>query len=155
MPDVEQLRIENRKLHNENDELRAQLAETQRELLKLRIPVKELRREIEPLFIKMQAVMGYIELTGVESEAPLASSTNHSGTSSLQPPDAAAWQMWKQRLPGACPKVIDALLIQPLTATQLIAATNTSYSTVQRALDVLKNNGLTEKNGDRVSLKRL
>ncbi len=72
-----------------------------------------------------------------------------------QPPDESAWNMWKQRLPGACPKVIDALLIQPLTATQLIAATGTSYSTVQRAINVLEGNSLIEREGTRIRLKRL
>jgi DNA-binding transcriptional ArsR family regulator len=72
-----------------------------------------------------------------------------------QPPSQAAWQMWKDRLPGACPKVIDALLIQPLTASQLIAAARTSHSSVTRALTVLRNNSLIEKDGDRIRLKKL
>lgn len=81
--------------------------------------------------------------------APVAAST------ATAPPSEAAWRMWKERLPGACPKVIDALLIQPLTATQLIAATKTSHSTVQRAINVLENNALIEKDGARIRLKRL
>lgn len=154
--EMDNLRRENRQLHSDVDDLRAKLAEAERELLKLRVPIKQLRHEIEPLFVKMQAVMGYIELTGVETEPTITILQDvTTGAQRIQPPDAAVWSMWKQRLPGACPKVIDALLIQPLTATQLIAATKTSYSTVQRALDVLRNNGLVEKNGERVSLKRL
>lgn len=70
-----------------------------------------------------------------------------------QAPDA--WKLWKDRLPGATPKVIDALLVQPMTATQLIAATRTSYSTVQRALSVLRANSLTENDGERIKLRRL
>jgi DNA-binding transcriptional ArsR family regulator len=96
----------------------------------------------------------YAMLLTLFHEAPNGA-TSVAGVESLQPQDEAKWRMWKDRLPGSADKVIDALLVSPLTATQLIAATKSSYSTVQRALDVLKSNGLTEKDGDRIRLKRI
>ena len=153
--EVDVLRRENLKLHSEVDELKAKLAEAERQLLKLRVPVKYLREELEPLYTKLQAVMGHIELTGVEADPTPTPMGGQPAGSSLQPPNAAAWKMWQDRLPGACSDVIDALLISPLTATQLMAAAKKSHSTIQRALEVLRSNALIEKNGDRVSLKRL
>lgn len=128
------------------------------ELGELRERVDSLEARVEELHAGLerdrQAVGKMLHsLRAIFSGGDVQSSTP--SASPLQPPNDAAWQMWKQRLPGACPKVIDALLIQPLTATQLIAATGTSYSTVQRALTVLQNNGLTERDGTRIRLKRI
>lgn len=123
--------------------LREELDELRDEFDGLRKNYERDRAQWAAILSSLQAAFGGGPVTSVESGgAPM-------------PQSSAAWQMWRDRLPGACPKVIDALLIQPLTATQLIAATKTSYSTVNRALEVLRNNALLEKDGDRWKLKRL
>lgn len=79
-----------------------------------------------------------------------------SGTSSpLQPPNPAAWQAWKQQLPDSCGKVIDALMVQPLKASQMIALCKLAYPTITAALRILERNGLIEKDGRLIRLKRL
>lgn len=127
----------------------------------------ELREEMDSLRADFEALRDGLErdrerlanllhaLRGIFGGEPVHASAATGNAATFAPPSREKWQMWKERLPGACPKVIDALLVQPLTATQLIAATNTSFSTVQRALGVLRNNGLTEKDGARIRLKRL
>lgn len=126
---------------SELDTLRTELAELREEFESFRSGAESDRRDLFSLLQSGRVVFG--------GAVPATES------SASAPPSEAAWRMWKERLPGACPKVIDALLIQPLTATQLIAATKTSHSTIQRALSVLEANSLIEKDGQRIRLKRL
>jgi DNA-binding transcriptional ArsR family regulator len=128
---------------NELTQLREDLESLREDFAKLQSSLERDRQSIGKMLHSLRAIFSG---NGEMPSGPV---------SPLQPPNDAAWEMWKRRLPGACPQVIDALLIQPLTATQLISATGTSYSTVQRALNVLKGNGLTEKDGTRIRLKRL
>jgi hypothetical protein len=72
-----------------------------------------------------------------------------------QPQSSAAWQMWKERLPSGCGKIIDGLLIQPLTMSQMIRACSMAYGTIKNNMSILKNNSLVEKDGERWKLKRL
>lgn len=71
------------------------------------------------------------------------------------PQSTGAWAMWKDRLPSGCGKIIDALLIQPLTMTQMIRACGMAYGTIKNNMAILKNNTLVEKDGERWKLKRL
>lgn len=130
------------------------LVEPSDEIATLRKELREVRERLDDLEEGLQQYRNRIGAMLHALSGDAASSTVNS-TSTLQPPNDAAWEMWKRRLPGACPKVIDALLIQPLTATQLISATGTSFSTVHRALGVLKGNALIEKDGTKIRLKRL
>lgn len=125
-------------------------AELRKELKALRAEVKELREGFERDRNQVAAIFNGLR-AALGGNAEAAATSN----SPLQPPNDAVWGMWKSRLPGACPKVIDALLIQPLTATQLISATGTSHSTIQRAINVLEGNSLIERDGARIRLKRL
>jgi hypothetical protein len=126
-------------------ELREELEALREDFEQFRQQVQQDRDSMGRMLHALRAVFG----------GDLEAATPSSMGGVPQPPNAAAWQMWKDRLPGACPKVIDALLIQPMTATQLIAATRTSYATVQRAVTVLKSNALLDKDGERWRLKRL
>ena len=78
-----------------------------------------------------------------------------SQASSPAPHNQDAWRAWKQQLPGPCAKIIDALLVQPLTQSQLITYCKMHYTTVSKTLGILKRNGLVEHDGKLLRLKRL
>lgn len=114
-----------------------------------------LRQQLSPLYRALQAVFGELDAAGVtDSAAPAAAAgVPQAG------PDArvtAVWESWKSRLPPACGKIIDALLLHnELTQAQLKVAAKLGTSTVSDAVWKLNKAGLINKNGRRVSLKQL
>ena len=84
-----------------------------------------------------------------DTEAPESSS----GAS--QPVSEVAYSAWKSRLPASCGRIIDALLIQPLSQTQMATICKMHYNTVKNAMVILRKNGLVEQDGTLYRLKRL
>lgn len=128
------------------------------ESVSLQAELDELRDDFEALrsnYERDRKVWAGIlaNLRAAFSGAQVAAPESASGAP--MPQSSAAWQMWKDRLPPACGKIIDALLIQPLTMTQMIRVCGLAYSTVKANVAILKNNTLLEKDGDRWKLKRL
>ena len=76
-------------------------------------------------------------------------------TDVTQPIPVEAYAAWKNRLPPACGKIIDALLVQPMNNSQLKRFCGLGTSTVPQMITILKSNGLVEKDGDLNRLRRL
>lgn len=127
--ELKELREELSDLHQEFDEFRTRMEVNQLQLAKL--------------------LHGFRSLLNGEVKAEPAA------TEPGQPISSIAYSAWKQRLSPACGKIIDALLVQPLNATQLKKMCGIGYSTVTASLGILRANALLEKQGDRYSLKRL
>lgn len=108
-----------------------------------------LRKQLEPLHRALRGVFGELDAAGIGVEE-----TRTPG-GPLQPQSPSAWQAWKNQLPPSCGKIIDALLVQPLTSTQLKSMCKVSYETVRQSLLILSRNSLIEKEGDLNRLKRL
>lgn len=129
------------------------------ELSDLRTEIADLREEFEQFRASVdrdRSVVGPI-LNGMRSlfNGGSVPSTSTPVGNAPQPHSTAAWQAWKEQLPASCGKVIDALLIQPLTRTQMIAICKMDYSTVKKAVQILERNALVEQDGKFVRLKRL
>jgi hypothetical protein len=70
--------------------------------------------------------------------------------------DGSAYEAWKQKLGGACGRMIDALLQRSeLTRMQLATLTNQSPKSGSFATNLarLNTNGLIEKDGDKIKLR--
>lgn len=130
---------------DENALLREEISDLREELETLRGEVREDRRQLVALLQSGRVVFGGIEAPASQQPSP----------STPMPHNRDAWSAWKQQLPPACGRVIDALLVQPLTISQLRTICKIGYSTVTSALGILSRNGLIEKDGDRNRLKRL
>lgn len=108
----------------------------------------ELRRQLSPLYRALQQIFGELDAAGVEDSAGSSANAN--------PRVAAVWDAWKQKLPPACGKIIDALLVHgELNSAQLRVACRLGTSTVTDAIYKLNKAGLINKNGGRFSLKQL
>lgn len=111
-----------------------------------------LRRQLSPLYRALQAVFGELDAAGVDE--PAAGGPVGPGTGN--PRTAAVWEAWKQKLPPACGKVIDALLTHSeLNQAQIKVAARLGTSTVSDVVYKLNKAGLINKAGGRVSLKSL
>ena len=119
------------------------------EIDELQAEVEEVRRGVQQVLAWMNGLRAAVNGTTMPNSAP----ADNQGAP--MPPNDAAWQMWKNRLPPGCGKIIDALLIQPLTSTQMIRVCGMAHRTVNANIAILKGNTLVEKDGDRWKLKRL
>lgn len=72
-----------------------------------------------------------------------------------QPPNAAAYAAWKQQLPPSCAKIIDALLVQPATNSQLKTLCKLGSTSVSEGIRILTINNVVEKDGNLNRLRRL
>lgn len=147
---------------SESDKLREQIEELEEELAIQKARVAELvskgsaerralarlRSQLQPLFTALKGVFGELDAAGVAAEMP---ATSDSG----QPIPSSRYDAWKSRLPDTCGKIIDALLVQPLTRTQLKGFCKLAYSTVAGGVKILQNNGLIEEVGDKIRLRSL
>lgn len=127
-------------------ELRNELADLREDMEQLKQAYQSDRDVMGRMLHALRAVFG-----GNLEAAPAAAPT--SGIP--QPPNEAAWRMWKERLPEPCGRIIDGLLIQPLTQTQMSRMARIHTSNISRYLQILRSNSLVEKDGDRWRLKRL
>lgn len=140
-------------LEEEASNLRAALGRANLETARARedaaLAMGALRRQLSPLYRALQAVFGELDAAGIE-DAPVPSAA---GTT---PRNSAVWEAWKQRLPPAVGKVIDALLLHgDLNQAQIKVAAGLGTGTVSDAVYKLNKAGLINKNGGRVSLKAL
>ena len=108
-----------------------------------------LRHVLRPLHKAMGMIFG--ELDAFEDQGERQTSSG-----SAAPKSAAVWEAWKAKLPPACGKVIDALLIHGgLTRAQLKVAAAMAFGTVDSAVSRLKSAGVVVAQGGRYSLKKL
>lgn len=108
-----------------------------------------LKRTLDPLYKGLQQVYGDVLDDGEDDEPATETASTH------RPQDAGPYQLWKERLPGKCSKVIDALLVQPMNFTQLKSATKQGSTSVTEALKILRLNKLIEKDGELNRLRRI
>ena len=127
--------------NDESMELRAQVAELSQRLGKANAVIANLRKRFEPDYKSLQDLFSDLEAV------PGAGLV-----------DAGPFEIWKQKLGGACSRMIDALL-QKGEVTRIQLATLTSQSprsgSFATNLAKLNTNGLIEKEGDRIRLRRL
>lgn len=110
-----------------------------------------LKQSLNPFYQALQMIFG--DLEDVDEVDSMSSRVRPGGT--LQPPNAAAYTAWKQQLPPACGKIIDALLVQPLSSSQLRTICKLGSTSIAVSLATLKNNKLVEKDGSLNRLRRL
>ena len=127
--------------NDESMELRAQVAELSQRLGKANAVISNLKKRFEPDYKSLQDLFSDLEAV------PGAGLV-----------DAGPFEIWKQKLGGACSRMIDALL-QKGEVTRIQLATLTSQSprsgSFATNLAKLNTNGLIEKEGDRIRLRRL
>lgn len=109
-----------------------------------------IREYTGPFFKLLTAIHGELDGANISEDTAIGHPPGES-----QPPSREKWQAWKNQLPPSCGKVIDALLVQPLTTTQLKGICKVSYESARQAIVILTRNGLIEKDGDMNRLKRL
>jgi hypothetical protein len=130
---------------DESAELREQIAELREEIESLRTEMRDERRHLTAILQSGRVVFG----------GPGAVNEAQSASGAPAPPNRGAWDAWKQQLPGRCGKIIDALLVQPMTQTQLVGYCKMDRSTVSKMLTILSRNSLVDKDGNLNRLKRL
>jgi DNA-binding transcriptional ArsR family regulator len=136
---------ESERLVREIEKLREKLEDSRDELNKMATTVDALLMRLRPLHQVLNSIF--------DGDAPTPAQTFSS--SGPTPHNRDAWNAWKQQLPDSCGKVIDVLLVQPLKASQMIALCKLAYPTITQALRILERNGLVEKDGRVIKLKRL
>src|ERR1700730_16890554 len=117
-------------------------AELRQELADLREEFEQFKRSIEADRANLGRMLHGLRSVFSGGAAP-ASTPMESG--SPRPHSPSAWQAWEEQLPPSCGKVIDALMVQPLTRTQMIALCRMDYSTVKKAVSILERNSLVEQ----------
>jgi hypothetical protein len=156
--------------HAEDDstaELRRRLERVQDDLADAKLKIQEernrsakalrgqlrLRQELSGLY---RALKGVMEELPDDADIPLGADVRMGASAGIpQPAPSVAYDAWKSRLSPACGKIIDALLVQPLSQTQMISICGLAHSTVKMSVGTLKNNSLVEKHGDKYRLKQL
>ena len=114
--------------------------------------VAALRRQLAPLYHALGAIFGEMDAAGLDAPPVSTASSPVAGTGDAQ----GIWAAWKQKLPPACGKIIDALLAHgELNAAQLKVACRLGTSTVGDGLGKMYKLGLLNKNASRYSLKNL
>jgi len=104
----------------------------------------EIRRQLSPLYGALKQLFGELDTFG--TDAPTMNGN--------QPIPSSVYDAWKQRLPPACGRVIDALLVQPMGYGQLKNYCKMGASTLDQALAKLRANNLIEKDGTQNRLKK-
>lgn len=132
-------------LLRENAKLIKRLEEARNELDRMQVSVSEFVNRLRPLHQMLDSFFG-----GTTGDSPASAP---SGTP--MPHNRDAWTAWKQQLPERCGRIIDALLVQPLTQTQMKTFCKMDQATVSRMVSILDRNGLVERDGRLVKLKRL
>lgn len=129
------------------------IKELRRQLLEMSVAQKEyglaiasLRSQLKPLYHALQQIFGDI----AAFDDPGSAGTN--GDSRID----AVWRAWKEKLPGAPAKIIDALRTHgELSTQQLAIACRIGKTTVTDSVYKLNRAGLINKAGGRFSLKQL
>ena len=139
-----------------DDAVQAVLSHADGELDRLRTENNELRGKVAFLTsiiggLRMSLEPQYKQLQGVFANLDKATTT-------VGATNSAVWEPWKQKLGGACARMIQALLDRgELTRTQLATLTGQSSNSGSYATNLsrLNSNGLLEKNGDKIRLRAL
>jgi len=148
--ELDALRRENGRLKREVQDAKTEAARAREDANRA---LSRLRTQLSPLYRALQSVFGDLDAAGVE-DRPTAGAPDVPGVST--PRTSAVWDAWKQRLPPAVGKVIDALLVHgELNQSQIKVAAQLGTSTVSDCIYKLNKAGLINKNGGRVSLKAL
>jgi hypothetical protein len=132
MADYERFRDEGQQLRSQNAELHRRIGAAEAALNAVRSVMEPQYRAMQKLFSELDAVV----------------------TSN----DFAAYEPWKQKLGGACSRMIEALAQRgELTRIQLATLTSQSPRSGSFATNLarLNTNGLIEKNGDKIRLRPL
>lgn len=141
------------KLQQENDDLRKQLREAERQVRLAKSiadnATRRLRTVLEPLYRALQQVFGELDVINPESES--------SGSYGFDTRNRAVWESWKSKLGKTCATVIDALLeYGPLDSKALVVATKLNRTTLPRPLGVLRKAGLlTPRSDGKYELRQL
>lgn len=115
-----------------------------------------LRRQLGPLYRALQAVFGELDAAGVTDEAAETAPEAAPTVGGRSAREMAIWTDWKSKLPPACAKVIDALLVHSdLSVKQLKVAARLGENSVYQATSRLGQAGLVSKVNNRFSLKQL
>jgi len=146
-PEPTELELLRQRIEDLEDKLEDALKREQEAIQKLlgssRATV-EIRRQLSPLYGALKQLFG--ELDKFEDSVPAGNN---------QPIPSSVYDAWKQRLPPACGRVIDALLVQPMGYGQLKNYCKMGASTLDQALAKLRANNLIEKDGTQNRLKRI
>lgn len=132
---------------NELEDLRAELAELREDFTKFRASIERDRNQLGSMLHGLRSVFS--------GGAVPASATTSVDSGTPQPHSREKWDAWKQQLPSNCGRLIDALLIQPLTQTQMVGLCKMRQSGVSASLMILRRNSLVEQDGKMWKLKRL
>jgi hypothetical protein len=112
-----------------------------------------LRGQLGPLYRALQAVFGELDAVGVPEST--SGPSPHQGEA-VPGRVSAVWEAWKQKLPPACGRIIDTLMIhKDLSRQQLKVAAQMGESTMDGGLLKLNKAGLLSKANGRYQLKQL
>jgi hypothetical protein len=140
-PTLRKLEAENRRL---DEALRMERLKTGQ----IEAGVRALKSQLTPLYRALQAVFGEIDAMGIEATSDVRPASSHA---------TAAWELWKQKLPGFPSRMIDALLKHgELSVAQLVVAAQCPRKqTIYDAASKLQKLNLINSNGGKYSLKEL
>lgn len=150
--ELDRLRSELRGVRHELNDLRDENAQLNRRLSQTDAPIARLRETLRPIYELLQMVMGEIDAIDPD-DVPSAA-----GASATRPAASSpVWESWKQRMPGAPAKIIDALLLHAdASVEQLVVLTHISRrTTIYEAIRRMSKAGIIDKNGGRFALKKL
>ena len=142
-------------------ELRKKLQATEEELAVERVRrntteagARNLKETLAPLYRALQMVFGDLDAMGLTGGHAAAGTTAESD--GLSEAKRAIWRSWQEKMPGRPAQFIDLLLVHgAMTHQQLKIAARGGNTTVRDTLSRLTKAGLIEKNGGKVSLKKV
>lgn len=138
------------------DVLDRKIRERKAELADMESAGKSIAVRLYNAYLALQAFFEVYDAPASGAPAQQPGTTASAPTAdTLRPPDAAAWAAWKARFSEPTARIIDALMIQPLTQTQIATQAHIHQTNVSRYMTPLKTNGLVEQDGSRWRLKRL
>jgi len=143
---LHKMRREQQRLEEEILSLRRELDDTNREKDRVERTIRNLQVQLSPLHRALRAVFGEIELAvGEEEISTVNSPTPNSPSSSVDP----RWQSYKDSMPGAPSRIIDALLAHRdgLNIAQLSKLLRMDYNTAKNAVSRLRSVGAVTQDG--------
>jgi chromosome segregation ATPase len=142
-----QVRSLKQQLKDEREQAQQAIQDARRQSAQANRSRAKLKQVLSPFYQALRMI--FEELSDVETDSTAESSP------ATGPISERAYQAWKERLPPACGKIIDALLVQSLTSSQLATMCKMHYDTAVKSLGILTKNGLIQKNGNLNQLRRL
>jgi hypothetical protein len=114
--------------------------------------VGNLRNQLTPLFQALKMVFGEMDAVAPAGVAVPGQEV----VSTVSPRELQVWEAWKKKMPGKAAEFIDILLTHgEMNAAQLKIAGKCASDTVYQTIHRLHKAGLINKNGGKVSLKKL